>query len=343
MDISRQKIKNIGKNLRANKGNTQLSEQDLSTLSLWRDTHAPKLSYLLKLIQSLVKAQGLLPEEYSLAQRIKRIHSIRLKLNRFPNMQLSTMDDVAGARIILENTWQVDSLYQALKEKNFKHSLVKVNNYQAKPKPDGYRSIHLVYKTMGSTPVQIEVQIRTHLQHIWATAVEVFGTIIQTSFKTGDGEEEWRTFFKLLSSNLALKENTPLLNEHEHLPASKLKAKLVASIKELKIIEKLTAYTSAYHSTWDQNRKKGRMGKYAILTLDTITNTTKVEFFAEKNRLQGLRKYAELEQEYLENQAINFVFISVNNMNRLKEAYPNYFMDTKTLVKILSLIVLNEF
>ncbi len=80
-----------------------------------------------------------------------------------------------------------------------------------------------------------------------------------------------------------------------------------------------------------------------FLTLNNITHTTEVNFFSEKNRLLGLQKYSELEESHLNNEDLNFVFISVNNMNKLKQAYPNYFMDTQALIKILSQIVLKEF
>lgn len=218
-----------------------------------------------------------------------------------------------------------------------------MNNYISNPKPDGYRSIHLVYRTNKRPEVQIELQLRTHLQHIWATAVEVFGTIVKTSFKTGNGEDEWRTFFKLLSSRFAQKEGRPILPEHERLSKSELNTFLVSKIKSLNVIEQLNAYTSSYHSEWESNRKKGRTGKYALLTLDNINNTTRVEFYSEKDRLKGLQRYSELETDHIENENLNTVFISVDDMNKLMDAYPNYFMNTKVLIDYLSHIVLEEF
>lgn len=258
-------------------------------------------------------------------------------------MQLSMMDDIAGARVILKSINEVNILFNELKEKEFKYKLLKVNNYISIPKEDGYRSIHLVYRTNKDPAVQIELQLRTHLQHVWATAVEVFGTIVKTSFKTGEGEAEWRNFFKLLSTKFALKEKSTILAEHESYTKKKLDQLLIDHIKELNIIEKLNAYTSVYSSDWENKRSRGRMGKYALLILDNITSKTHVEFYSEKERLKGLHRYSELEKDYIESDKINTVFISVDNMNKLVEAYPNYFMDTKKLVYYLSKIVLGEF
>lgn len=194
MDITRSKIKNIGKKLRTLGSTKKLNSDDLKVLTHWRDSHGASLNYLLRLIEKELNHKQIKVTEYSLTQRLKRIYSIKLKLDRFPNMQLSIMDDIAGVRVILEKLEDVDWLFNLLKEKNFKYSLLKVNNYISIPKPDGYRSLHLVYRTNKWPEVQIELQLRTQLQHVWATAVEVFGTIVKTSFKTGDGENEWREF-----------------------------------------------------------------------------------------------------------------------------------------------------
>ncbi|MCB0422177.1 MAG: RelA/SpoT domain-containing protein [Bdellovibrionales bacterium] len=343
MNITRNRIKNIGKKLRALDSSSSLNSEDLMALTRWRDSHGSSLNYILRLLEKDLSQHGLTKDEFSITQRLKRIYSIKLKLTRFENMQLSMMDDIAGIRVILSQLRDVDWLFNHLKEKKFKYTLLKVNNYVSAPKPDGYRSIHLVYRTSKSPEVQIEVQLRTHLQHVWATAVEVFGTIVKTSFKTGDGENEWREFFKLLSSKFSLKELRPVLKEHELLSSSKLTSLLISKIKDLNVIEKLNAYTSCYHSDWEKQRGKGRMGKYALLILDNIKNTTSVEFYAEKDRLKGLQRYSELEKDHIENESINTVFISVDNMNKLIDAYPNYFMNTKDLINYLSDIVLGNF
>ena len=61
---------------------------------------------------------------------------------------------------------------------------------------------------------------KTELEHIWATAVEVYGTIKNASFKTGEGDHHWKEFFKLLSSFFAMLEYSPVLDEHKTLSKS---------------------------------------------------------------------------------------------------------------------------
>ena len=175
----------------------------------------------------------------------------------------------------------------------------------------------------------------TLFTHIWATGVEVFGTIVTTSFKTGAGQEDWKEFFKLLSSKFAIKEGYPILEEHQIYSEKKINKLLQEKIKDLKVIERLNAYTSNYTSDWKSKRSKGRMGKYALLILDNINNKTDVEFFAQNNRLEALKRYSEIENENLDSEDINVVLVSVDDMNNLEKAYPNYFMDTKLLTNYL--------
>ncbi|WP_457767666.1 RelA/SpoT domain-containing protein [Cyanobium sp. ULC082] len=69
-----------------------------------------------------------------------------------------------------------------------KHKLLRVDNYQAEPKPSGYRGIHLIYRYRSNKSetyngLLLEVQIRSPLQHAWATAVETVGTFLKQSLK----------------------------------------------------------------------------------------------------------------------------------------------------------------
>ena len=201
-------------------------------------------------------------------------------------MQLSFMDDIAGGRIVLFEVELIKDLFNILKQKKSKHKMIKVNNYISSPKDDGYRSIHLVYKIEKTPTIQIEIQLRSQLQYIWVTGVEVFGTLKKTSFKTGEGEQDWKEFFKLLSSWFAIKENTSVVKENEILSHSKLEKLLIKKIEDMNIVEQLTAYTSIYSSSWRDNRSKGRSGKYELLTLDNCKSTTEVEVFADKDLSQ---------------------------------------------------------
>jgi hypothetical protein len=341
--ITKSQIKNIGKKLRSSEVSSKISNTDLETLNLWRSHHSPSLKYYAKLIKDESFKLGIDESDFTVTQRLKRIHSIILKLKRFENMQLSTMDDIAGLRIVVDSIEQVNRLMTVLKEKIGKNKIVKLNNYITHPKSDGYRSVHIIYKVSKIPSIHIELQIRSMLQHYWATGVEVFGTLEKTSFKTGDGNLEWKEFFNLLSSRFAIKERATVLSQHEILTPVQIEKELVKKIKDMNIIEQLNAYTSVYTSNWRNERSKGRSGKYALLTLDTVTSTTKVSIYPENKFSIALEDYSEIEKVHHSSSEINVVLVNLDNINNLEKAYPNYFMDTKVLSNYLSKIVLGEF
>jgi hypothetical protein len=341
--ITKSQIKNIGKKLRNTEVGRDLSQEDLEVLNLWRSHHSASLKYYAKLIKAEALKIQIPDNQFTVTQRLKRVHSIILKLKRFQNMQLSTMDDIAGLRIVVESLSQVKNLTNVLKEKVGKHKLIKLNNYITHPKDDGYRSVHIIYKVEKSPSIHIELQIRSMLQHYWATGVEVFGTLEETSFKTGSGNLDWKEFFNLLSSRFAIKEGATVLSQHEILTHTQIEKKLVAKIKDMNIIEQLNAYTSIYTSNWRNERSKGRSGKYALLTLNTVVNTTNVSIYSEKKFNKALEDYAEIEKIHHSSSEINVVLVNLDNIDNLEIAYPNYFMDTKVLSNYLSKIVLGEF
>ena len=110
---------------------------------------------------------------------MKRMKAIRAKLAK-GNITLYQMQDVGGCRVIVSGMirFGIESDYQA---GNTKHEISRVNDYIEGPKPDGYRCGHLVFKFCGTgndvvyNRQRIEMQIRTQLQHAWATAVEAVG------------------------------------------------------------------------------------------------------------------------------------------------------------------------
>ncbi len=342
-ETTRSQIKALGKKLRHIKSDDALYDDDLAVLNWWRSHHEPSLRYYANFLKRQALDLGLTHNQFTVIHRIKRIQSIILKLKRYPTMQLSTMDDVAGLRIVLPSIEDVYQLTNKLKEKTTRNEILKISNYISRPKDDGYRSTHIVYRINKSPTVQMEIQLRSSLQHIWATGVEVFGTLERTSFKTGEGSENWKTFFRLLSSRFAIKEGSPINQEHELFSISQLNEKLTTLIRTLNVIEQLSAYTSIYSSNWRENRAKGRSGKYALLTLDATCHTTNVQIYPESKYSEALDAYSAIEKIHHSSQEINVVLVNLDNIENLERAYPNYFMDTKLLSQTLSKIVLGKF
>ncbi len=329
--ISNSKIDKIGASL---KKSEPLDERDLRLLLDWRNNFSDTMDYYYKKLSESVSKK----ERTVLVRRLKRIDSIEKKLKRFSTMRLSTFQDIAGVRLVLKEESQLEKIYTELRVRKSRHTLKRVDDYHKNPKKDGYRGIHLIYQTKES--LQVEIQLRTELEHIWATAVEIYGELQKTSFKTGEGDKEWRELFRLLSSYIAILENSPPLEDHLTLSRTKIKSQLKQKIKTLKAIEKLNAATNNIQVTLEKHNKSGRMGKYALIELDIKNNTTKVEVFNKKDQEKAIQIYTE--KELRREKDKNYVFINIDEIEKLEISYPNYFLNTKKLLELLSKIILDQ-
>ena len=71
--------------------------------------------------------------------------------------------------------------------------------------------------------------------------------------------------------------------------------------------------------------------------------TTNVEFFNTKDLKKALEIYTRKELDIRGNKFKNIVFVNIDDIKNLQNSYPNYFLDTHKLLKILAKIVLGEF
>jgi putative GTP pyrophosphokinase len=336
---SKTKIDTAGELLKSKSILSNEKLQALDVLSNWRAIHAVPLDIFAKVLKS--RAQRI-QNNAIVAQRLKRTPSILLKLLNHKTMRLSAMQDIGGLRAILKTTEDVYNLLNLYKKSKSKHRLFSMDDYVQDPKKDGYRGIHLVYKYSRTPSLFLEIQLRSELQHIWATGVEVFGTLKNSSFKSGQGNQKWLEFFSLLSSAFAIKEQRPVLKQHRSLSKNILLENLKSFITELQVSHILNAYTAVY-KTVTQNTTAGRKGHYSLILLNSRNNTISLQTFGASQFDVAAKAYLDLERTHFDDKQINIVLVNTGDIKKLEESYPNYFMDTKTLVRDLSLIMLDKF
>lgn len=83
---------------------------------------------------------------------------------------------------------------------------------------------------------------------------------------------------------------------------------------------------------------------------DLLYSKTQIDKSGERLKTFGVSQieeatgaYLELEKRYFEDINMNVVLVNSGDVKKLELSYPNYFMDTKTLVKNLSLIVMEKY
>lgn len=302
----------------------------LIVLNNWRSSHSFPLNTFQVGLRR--KARGV-DRDALIAQRIKRLSSIELKLQRFRKMNMSQMQDIGGCRAVVRTVAQVRELAELHIKSAFKHKLVRMDDYLDAPKDSGYRGIHLIYRYNSDRSttyngLQIEIQLRSQLQHAWATAVETVGTFLKQSLKSSQGHAEWLRFFALMSSDLAIREKTSLVPGIPH-DRRTLYGELYAVGQELDVVRRLAAYGNALQTLEDPSVSDAH---YFLLALEPAVDRITIRGYSKSELPQATEQYLETEREMSAASGAEAVLVSVDSIAALKRAYPNYFLDTHAFV-----------
>lgn len=178
-----------------------------------RLAHAYPLELVRVLLTRRLHALGI--GDALVAMRLKRLPSIAGMLGRFGGMRLDRMQDIGRIRVIVGSVEDAFRLEDALRHGCCGHDLPEPHDYISDPKDDGCRGIHQILwikspERPESDGLAVELQIRTVIEHSWATAVEAMDFISGSSLKSGGGDEGARRFFALAGALLALWEKAPL-------------------------------------------------------------------------------------------------------------------------------------
>lgn len=329
---SKSRIDRAGQTLVSQNPDPQALSAALDIVNNWRSCHA----FPLNTFQNGLRRVARQVDEHPLvAQRIKRLSSIELKLRRFETMTLSQMQDLGGCRAIVADTQAVLKLGEIYRQSRMKHKLHTVDNYIERPQESGYRGVHLIYRYFSDrnqtyNGQKIEIQLRSFLQHAWATAVETVGMFTRHALKSNIGPERWLRFFALMGSVMAVREGTNRVSATP-IDNDTLLGELRATADELDVLNRLTSYGTALMEV-DQNLT--RDAHYFLVQLDLDLSKTTVTGFKSSELRAANEKYLEVERSATSS-AADAVLVSVDDMAALKRAYPNYFLDTTYFVEIV--------
>ncbi len=313
-------------------------EEDIAVVDNWRACHAYPLQVVKMTL--LNRAQKIDPDAL-IAQRLKRRPSIEIKLTDNPNMKLSQIQDIGGCRAVLGNVQLVKELVAKYKE--FHAKSPKKNrsdwdgsddfDYIERPKPDGYRSVHLVFRFQSASPEhaiyngqRIEIQIRSKLQHLWATAVETAQLFTGQALKSKvkNASDDWLRFFALTSSAFALRERCPPVPGAPG-PRAELVQELQAIIDRGDIMQNLSDWNEVVHMIEVPDNPHAY---FYLLTVDVANRTLKVSSFRRGQAVAAQEAYDAAEKTTEKEANIQVVLVSVEDVAGLRKAYPSYYVDT---------------
>ena len=287
----------------------------------WRDSHLYPMTVMRRTLAAQVRKAGV---HAVTAARVKQMRSIRKKV-REQSISIDRMQDLGGCRVIVTTMAQVDSV-AAMCLSAFPHDFVRHKDYTREIKDLGYRSNHIIYRFRPRDEEEavfegrfIELQIRTRLQHSWATATEAIGVYRNEDFKHGDGDPKWLRLLRLVAEEFALTEGCitdDTLTQRKH---------RVAEIRdldrEIDALQTLEGVNVAFRSA--EGLKFAEKAKYLVITQSPSTGQVSVRGYDDPK--MGAAHYDLADRMAIG--SMNSVLVQVDRFENLKAAYPNYFGD----------------
>lgn len=333
-EYSKREVVNAGKFI-ARRG-IQATDEAIELFGVahnWRDSYVVPMMRVRQELGGMVRR---VQRGAVTAARLKRMQSIRRKLQTQP-WTLYQIQDIGGCRAIMSSLDDANRLAEIYRSGDCRHRLNKENDYIENPKSDGYRSLHFIFKFQGVGDEAIynrqfiELQIRTQLQHSWATAVEAVGLVRNQNLKAGQGSPDWLRFFEIMSSEFAIEENcalVPGVSENQNERRSELRD----LEQELSAIKRLDAYNQAIQ--YAEIFVGSGSSRYFIIQYDYENKEVTVTPYDHFS--QSSAQYIEEERRH---GARNTVLVEVDKVDDLKVAYPNYFLDVRLFTSRLKNII----
>lgn len=303
----------------------------------WRDAHA----YPMKSMKAQMTAYCRhLDLDAICVARLKRMQAIRRKLRRLP-FSLNQLQDLGGCRAIMSSISEVELLANALCSKS-RHELRDEDDYIASPKRDGYRGRHLMFSFRGTGEAaiydnrRVEIQVRTRLQHSWATAVEAIGLFRGEELKANQGSPGWLRLLYLMSAEFAEAEGC---SPHHDAPPQQER---VEEIRELdhRLRAAQTLDDLANVINWTEGAVMARTAPiYYLIIYDAETGRVTVEpCFSAKTAVKSYDE-AEARSRDARKETQNIVLVEADKIEILIRAFPNYFGDVTVFRRQLNSIV----
>lgn len=282
----------------------------------WRSSHILPMRHVRMELERKAREHGGFT-----AARLKRMQSIRKKL---PTRQLNQIQDIAGCRVICNSMTALRKIVADYNNGATRHLVgERQNDYIAVPRESGYRSHHLVLTYVGSEStseyngLRVELQIRTRLQHAWATAIEAVGLYANEDLKGGRGDARWLRFFQLMASESALSEGASLVGSVPESTAVR-REEIQDINREINALNTLETFRHAIKGTDMQSTT----ARHYMIQYDHLAKRVSVTPYFEMSK--GSLDY---NLNDLSSMPTNAVLVEVERVEDLKSAFPNYFLD----------------
>lgn len=343
ISFSTKAVKKAGRNLRKRQGDLKKATEIIQT---FRAAHEKPLNTIAYLIGRCCREQNVPVKP---VKRLKRLETIIDKLQRksLDGIQenqtcVTNMNDIGGCRAIFPDMKSLDLIRTKLTEtiEGENRVIIKdIDDYIDNPKDNdcGYRSLHIIYQYENATKkkFKIEAQLRTRLQHIWATTVEIVDILERTKIKThshapnkdkSEKQIKWEELLSLMSKHIADQEGAITLTSPNKLANA---TRLAQLNRDLCAVSRLTSF-KMMSETIESKTSKGHI--LLIINENTLEVLLQTVY---DNEAKAILMYNEAEKIIANIAGVNTLLVSTHNLGELADAYPNYIGDCTSFINVL--------
>lgn len=258
-------------------------------------------------------------------------------------MNATTMGDIAAFRAIVPTIQDVDAIVRDYRE----HAPACASergvsrDYITSPKDNGYRSVHLALRYADESfpaymGMRAELQIRTNMQHLWASAVESIGLYSGAHLKYDEGDPTWAEFFRIAAELIAREEGAPSLVDLEGEDVSSLRDRLKQSESLCAAMTTMREISSSIAPDLDEMVAESVIDDVMLVDLDLTAKRTSVSLYPIEQLGDAMVRYAQAEQgaAFFE-QNRSAVLVSVSSLEHLREAYSTFFLDLNKFADLI--------
>jgi hypothetical protein len=325
---SKKSVKNASKRIVIARSTSKAAAEDIETIDRWRKAHLKPLTAIsMWLRRPAQDATGLPP-----AQRLKRRNTVLDKIMTGRSSDAATMHDLGGCRVIFKNLQSLADFRDYMVSKSrARHELLHDSNkydYILNPKATGYRGVHYVYgygpssrRNACLSGMRIEIQLRTEVQHAWATAVETADLVLGARIKFEDGTGTYGEFFRLASELLSRfhEDCNGCLSDAS---TAELKERFYKEEARTQLLDRL-----------DKLKEQGDLTKIRKHTILAFRKDDTLEIFGYTKAARAVLKEAELlEDENL----VHVVYVRASTTAAIRNSYRNYLTNPADFVSLMN-------
>jgi hypothetical protein len=289
-------------------------EAAIAVVDSWRSCHA----YPLQIIKmTLLQRARKIDPNALIAQRLKRRRSIEAQLRDNSNMKLSQMQDIGDVEQYCPTIFRSDSWL--MRTKNF------TQRVQRTGRTGTDRTILTTFYDQSRTVIEACILFFVFIVQV-QTAQVFTGQALKSKVKSAN--QDWLRFFALTSSAFAWREKTPWVPGTSMDP-NEVVRELREIIGRTNIMSSLSGWNDIVHFL---EFKDTPGASFYLLTLDSVKGTLTVVPFKGEEADQSQRAYDKAEKDTEGNPNTQVVLVSVDHVDALRKAYPNYYVDTKGFI-----------